>query len=163
MEQQSLFDEAASLELPEVFSIGHSTRSLEELIAVLNHYRIEALVDIRHFPLSRHNPQFNEPLLRSELPARGIEYRWLPSLGGFRKAGYLAYTASEEFAKGIEELESLARRKRTAFLCAELKWFQCHRRYVSDVLTGRGWHVTHIFDEQRAVEHFPKTNPIKCD
>jgi uncharacterized protein (DUF488 family) len=162
-EQRTLFDEEREVEGPEIFSVGHSTRSLEELILALKHYRIERLVDIRHFPMSRHNPQFNQPLLEMELPRHGVAYTWLEALGGFRRSGYLSYMDTEEFMAGIEALEGLAREKRTAYMCAELKWFQCHRRHVSDVLTGRGWRVTHIFDEKRAVEHFPKTNRIKCD
>jgi uncharacterized protein (DUF488 family) len=148
---------------PVIYTIGHSTRKLEELIAVLLHHGIERLVDIRHFPVSRHNPQFNRTCLEQELPRQGIEYVWLESLGGYRQGGYLAYLATPEFACGLEELERLAREKRTACMCAEVKWFRCHRRHVSDVLTGRSWSVVHIFDERRLQPHTFKTNRIKCD
>jgi uncharacterized protein (DUF488 family) len=146
-----------------VFTIGHSTRKIEELISALSFYRIERLVDIRHFPTSRHNPQFNQDVLQRELPQHGIEYLWLKQLGGYRKTGYRAHMLTPDFTAGIEALERLGREKRTAYMCAEVKWFQCHRRHVSDVLAAKGWQVVHIFDETRAVEHFEKTNRIKCD
>jgi len=160
-EQPGLFEAAASG--PRIFSIGHSTRPLEELIAVLKHYRIQRVVDIRHFPASRYNPQFNKEPLASALAAAGIEYRWLEALGGYREGGYLAYMETAEFATGLAELERLARERPTAFMCAEIKWFQCHRRRVSDVLWQRGWQVLHIFTEKRADPHRVKTNRIRCD
>lgn len=149
--------------MPEVFSIGHSTRTLEELLAVLLHHCIERVVDIRHFPGSRHNPQFNRDTLEHELVRNGIEYVWLERLGGYRAGGYLAYMQSADFASGLEELGALAREKRTAYMCAEVKWFKCHRRHVSDVLAARGWDVIHIFDQKRVQRHALKTNTIRCD
>jgi uncharacterized protein (DUF488 family) len=146
-----------------VFTIGHSTRKLEELISVLKGYGIERLIDIRHFPASRHNPQFNKAILEHALPEHGIEYLWLERLGGYREGGYLAYMQTSAFTAGIDTLEKLAGQRRTAYMCAELKWFQCHRRRVSDVLAYRGWTVTHIIDEQRTQAHCLKTNRIKCD
>jgi uncharacterized protein (DUF488 family) len=160
--QPSLFPEEGPAP-PPIFSIGHSTRKLEELIWVLKHFNIETLVDIRHFPASRHNPQFNKPLLEQELANHGLHYVWLEQLGGFRTGGYLAYMESPEFAAGIRDLEDFARHRRTAFMCAEIKWFQCHRRHVSDALAAKGWSVTHIFTEKRADPHVRKTNRIKCD
>jgi uncharacterized protein (DUF488 family) len=148
---------------PGIFTIGHSTRRLDELVAVLKHYQVERLVDIRHFPASRHNPQFNRPALEQALAAEGLDYIWLERLGGFRHGGYLAYMETAGFADGIQELETLAREKRTACMCAEIKWFQCHRRHVSDALAAKGWKVTHIFTEKRADAHVRKTNRIKCD
>jgi len=167
-EQPSLFtreQQAASETDPreQVFTIGHSTRKLEELISALKHYAIERVVDIRHFPTSRHNPQFNKPILEQALREHGIDYVWLERLGGYRQGGYLAYTQTEDFQRGIEELERLAREKRAACMCAEVKWYRCHRRRVSDVLAERGWLVIHIFHETRAEEHFEKHNVIKCD
>lgn len=161
-EQQELFPTSGPPG-PRIYTIGHSTRKLEELIAVLKHYGIERLVDIRHFPASRHNPQFNRELLEKALPDAGIEYRWLVALGGYRRGGYLAHMASPEFASGLQELEKLARERPTAFMCAELKWFQCHRRRVSDALVERGWHVIHIYTEKRADPHRLKTNRIRCE
>lgn len=156
-------DTTAQSQGPEVFTIGHSTRKLEELVSVLTHYQIERLVDIRHFPASRHNPQFNKPVLEETMSQHGIEYVWLERLGGYRTGGYLAYMQTSDFASGLDELERLAGEKRTAYMCAEVKWFQCHRRRVSDALVERGWSVTHIFDEKRTQQHRLKTNRIKCD
>ncbi len=175
LEQRSLFphpaaglaaelaSEAQPLPKKSVFTIGHSTRPLEELAAVLRHYRIERLVDIRHFPTSRHNPQFNRTVLEQALPENGIEYVWLPELGGYRSGGYVAYMETEEFQRGLRELETLAQQKRTAYMCAEVKWFRCHRRRVSDVLAGRGWTVYHLITQTRAELHCAKDNRIKCD
>ena len=168
--QQRLFPdevphgESADLEsVGRIYTIGHSTRKLEELIAVLTHYRIERLVDIRHFPSSRHNPQFSKTVLEIELPKCGIEYRWLQCLGGYRPQGYLAYMETPDFRQGIEELERLARERPTVYMCAEVKWLQCHRRHVSEALTERGWLVTHIIDENRADRHYRKASRIKGD
>ncbi len=146
-----------------VFTIGHSTRPLEELIALLRHYRIERLVDIRHFPTSRHNPQFNKATLEQSLPDHGIEYLWLQRLGGYRSGGYVAYMETEDFRSGIRELEALASEKRTAYMCAEVKWYRCHRRRVSDVLEDHGWTVYHLITQTRAERHREKDNRIKCD
>jgi len=160
-EQPGLFP--APPAAPVIFTIGHSTRKLEELIAVLKHYRIECVVDIRHFPVSRHNPQFNKDQLAAALPAAGIRYHWLENLGGYRSGGYLAYMQTPQFAAGLAELEQLARERPAALMCAEIKWFQCHRRRVSDLLTERGWQVIHIFTEKRADPHRLKTNRIRCE
>jgi uncharacterized protein (DUF488 family) len=166
-EQESLFPvepvEAPAGSARTVFTIGHSTRSLEQLAGVLRHYGVERLVDIRHFPSSRHNPQFNKSELEIALPGYGIEYLTLEALGGYRTGGYRAHMATEEFRRGIEELERLAAEKPTAYMCAELKWWRCHRRHVSDVLAARHWRVVHLFDERRAEAHRPKDNVIKCD
>ncbi len=136
-----------------VYTIGHSTRKLEEFIGVLRHYGIARLIDIRHFPGSRHNPQFARPSLEQSLPAAGIDYVWIEKLGGFRKGGYHAHMETGEFREGLSELERLASEKPTAYMCAEAVWFRCHRRYVSDALVARGWRVIHIFDEKRTEEH----------
>ena len=163
-EQQTLFNgEETGPARPLVFTLGHSTRTLEELLAVLLHHRIERVVDIRHFPGSRHNPQFNRETLEQELTRPGIEYVWLERLGGYRQGGYLTYMQSADFAAGLAELEALAREKRTAYMCAEVKWFKCHRRHVSDALAARGWEVIHIFDQKRVQRHTLKTNTIRCD
>lgn len=146
-----------------VFTIGHSTRPLEELVRALRRYGVERLIDIRHFPASRHNPQFNKAILEEALPREGIEYQTLEALGGYRTGGYQAHMETEEFRRGIEALEALAAEKRMAYMCAEVKWWRCHRRRVSDVLAERDWTVVHIFDERRAEIHTAKANVIKCD
>jgi uncharacterized protein (DUF488 family) len=146
-----------------IFTIGHSTRTLEELILVLKHYGVERLIDIRHYSTSRHNPQFDRSALEQALPARNIEYYWFETLGGYREGGYLAYTGTQDFHCSLDALERFARTKPTAYMCAEVKWFQCHRRHVSDALAARGWKILNIIDEKRADAHRRKTNRIKCD
>jgi len=148
-----------------IFTIGHSTRSMSDFIDILKNYSIELLVDVRHFPKSRHNPQFNMELLKKSLNNENIEYRWLgEELGGFRKEGYKKFMCTKAFRKGIERLKKLAIKKRTAFMCAELLWFKCHRRYISDELKRDGWKVLHIYNKERVEKHLiKKRRRIKCD
>lgn len=146
-----------------IFTVGHSTRPAEEFVALLKRFGIRRVVDIRHFPKSRHNPQFDREALEDLLPRHGIEYLWLEELGGYRRGGYLAYMETPEFQRGIERLEGLAEETRTAYMCAELKWWRCHRRRVSDVLEQRGWTVIHLLTADRVQRHRHKENKIKCD
>ena len=146
-----------------VFTIGHSTRSMREFLNALKAHGIERLIDIRHFPVSRFNPQFNQAPLKAALEAAGIDYIWLPELGGYRKGGYLEHMKTEEFQRGLEKLQAYALQKRTAYMCAEVKWFKCHRRHVSDRLEEQAWQVIHIIDEKRVQRHRRKTNRIRCD
>jgi uncharacterized protein (DUF488 family) len=156
-----------------IWSIGHSTRTLEEFLGLLDEYRIEAIADVRRFPGSRRHPHFASEALARSLPAHGIAYQWIPRLGGRRKVqpgspntawrnasfqGYADYTASEEFADGLAELLQLAAARRTAMMCAEVVWWRCHRSIVSDVLKLRGIEVIHILDASHATEH-PYTSP----
>ena len=151
-----------------VWTVGHSTRSIDELVGVLRAYDIELLADVRRFPGSRRLPQFNRPALESSLPAEGIGYCWLGSLGGRRRGephslnvawrneayrGYADYIATEEFASGLFELLMLARGLRTAIMCAELLWWRCHRRIIADVLTSLGAAVVHIRDASDSEVH----------
>ena len=146
-----------------IYTLGHSIRKLEELIDILKNFKIEVLVDIRHFPHSRHHPQFNKEVLEEELPKQGIEYLWLEKLGGFRRGGYLEYTKTEEFKEGLAELIKIAQNKLTAIMCAEILWFKCHRRFVSDELIKLGFKILHIFNKDKMQEHSLKANKIKCD
>lgn len=131
--------------LNRLYTIGHSTRSLDELVALLEDYGITQLVDVRHFPMSRRNPQFNRDRLEKDLPVRGIAYAWEgETLGGFRKGGYEAYMTTPTFAQGIARLEALAQRRPTAVMCAEVVWFRCHRRFIAREMAARGYRVTHI-------------------
>jgi uncharacterized protein (DUF488 family) len=148
-----------------IYTIGHSTRTLEELVAALKAQDTRALVDIRSFPMSRRLPQFNRESLEVELPRHGIAYIWMKELGGRRKrirndspnAGlrndsfrnYADYMLTEEFAQAIERLLEIAGGGNTAIMCAERVWFQCHRMLVSDYLTAHGHTVLHIDDEKR--------------
>ena len=151
-----------------VWTIGHSTRTLEEFVTVLQAHAIEALVDVRRFAGSRRLPQFNEGTLRAGLESAGIAYAWLPSLGGRRTAaadsvntgwrhpafrGYADHLASEEFADGLANLLTIAGGLRTAVMCAEMLWWQCHRRLIADVLVSLGYDVQHIQTDKPAEPH----------
>ena len=143
-----------------VFTIGHSTRSVVELIGLLREAAVVLLADVRAFPRSRTNPQFNGPELEKELAAAGIRYRYLPALGGRRHAGkgpspnmlwrnesfraYALYAGTAEFRAGLEELCVLAGGHRCAIMCAEAVWWRCHRRIIADYLLAAGFEVVHI-------------------
>lgn len=158
-----------------IWTIGHSTRTLEEFLGLLAGYRIEAIADVRRFPGSRRYPHFAGEALAATLPGYGIAYRWMPKLGGRRKArpdspntawrnasfqGYADYTATAGFAEGLAGLLALAREKRTAMMCAEAVWWRCHRSIVADVLKLRGIEVVHIIDASHATVH-PYTSPAR--
>lgn len=160
-----------------IWTLGHSTRSIEEFIAVLQHYRIEALADVRRFPGSRRLPQFGQEALRSSLHKAGIHYLLIPELGGRRRTspssvntawrntsfrGYADHIATGEFATGLERLQQLAEQYRTSMMCAEILWWRCHRSMVSDVLMVSGIQVMHIQDEKHIEEH-PYTRPARLD
>ncbi len=143
-----------------LFTIGHSTRSLEDLIAALRAHGVERLVDIRSFPMSRKWPQFNRDNLERELPKCGIDYIWMKELGGRRKKirndsphtalrsqsfrNYADYMLTPEFRQAAAELVRLAEQKPTAYMCAERVYFRCHRMMVSDYLAANGHTVLHI-------------------
>ena len=152
-----------------IYSIGHSTRSLDELTSALQAHQIGALVDIRAFPMSRRLPQFNRDSLEQSLPAAGIAYVWMKSLGGYRKRtleespnialrndsfrNYADYMLSTEFDQAMAELLRLAEKARTAYMCAERVYFRCHRMLVSDWLVAHGHEVLHIDREKPAKPH----------
>ncbi|WP_193074088.1 DUF488 family protein [Pseudomonas sp. FME51] len=158
-----------------IWTLGHSTRSIEEFIALLQHYRIEAVADVRRFPGSRRLPQFGQEALRASLHEQGIEYLLITELGGRRQPaadsvntawrntsfrGYADHTATGEFATGLERLQQLAVRRRTSMMCAEVLWWRCHRSLISDVLMASGTRVMHIQDEKHTEEH-PYTRPAR--
>jgi uncharacterized protein (DUF488 family) len=146
--------------LATLYTIGHSTRSLEDLIETLQAHTIQTLVDIRAFPMSRRLPQFNREALEKSLPAAGIRYVWIKALGGYRKKtrdespnialrnanfrNYADYMLSPEFESAAAELIALAQESRTAYMCAERVYFRCHRMLVSDWLVAHGHEVMHI-------------------
>jgi uncharacterized protein (DUF488 family) len=152
-----------------VFTIGHSTRSLEELIAVLQAHRIQTLVDIRAFPMSRRLPHFNRESLEKSLPEAGIRYLWVKDLGGYRKKirddspnvalrspgfrNYADYMLTADFQRAIHELVAMAEHSRTAYMCAERLYFRCHRMLVSDWLVAHGHEVEHIDGQQPVKRH----------
>jgi len=136
-----------------IFSIGHSNRSLDELVRILKGREIGALVDIRSYPRSKRNPGVNREKLEALLPGLGIGYLWIKELGGMRRGGYEGYMDSQEFTEGISQLLEIARTKSCAFMCAELKWRECHRSFVAERLFRDGWDVVHIYDETEAERH----------
>ncbi|MFI5264006.1 MAG: DUF488 family protein [Candidatus Kapaibacterium sp.] len=151
-----------------IWTIGHSTRSLNEFIELLKTFNIGLLADIRSFPGSRRYPHFNKEVLDRSLHELNINYIHLPELGGRRKAepnskntawhnpafrGYADYMETDEFKNGIMELEKLAEKKRTAYMCSEAVWWRCHRSMVSDYLKAREWDVLHIMNKEKILEH----------
>jgi len=146
--------------LATLYTIGHSTRPLDDLIASLRAHQIDTLVDIRAFPMSRRLPQFNRDFLEQTLPAAGIRYVWMKALGGYRKKileespnlalrnasfrNYADYMLTPEFERAISELTTLAEQARTTYMCAERVYFRCHRMLVSDWLVAHGHEVLHI-------------------
>lgn len=151
-----------------IWTIGHSTRSAEEFLALLADNDIHSLADVRRFPGSRKYPHFNVEPLAHTLGQAGIQYVPLAELGGRRKPlpdspntawrnaafrGYADYMQTPEFAFGIERLSAPASASRTAIMCSEAVWWRCHRGLISDWLKVRGVRVLHILDASHVVEH----------
>lgn len=151
-----------------VYTIGHSTHSLEEFLSMLESFRIKTLADIRTFPGSRKFPQFDKETLERSLHEKDIGYLHIKELGGRRRVrkdsantrwrnasfrGYADYMETEEFQKGITALEVIALQAPTAYMCAEAVWWRCHRSMVSDYLKVKGWTVLHIMAPGKATEH----------
>jgi uncharacterized protein (DUF488 family) len=148
--------------MPPILTIGHSTRPVGELIALLNQNGVELLVDVRSLPRSRTNPQFNAEALAPALAEAGIGYCHMRALGGLRhhKKGappspntlwrsaafrnFADYAATAEFRTGLDELLRQANRQRCAIMCAEAVWWRCHRRIIADYLLAAGVPVRHI-------------------
>src|SRR5690348_10692395 len=159
-----------------VWTIGHSTRTIDELISLLKENEIKLLVDVRAFPGSKRYPQFNKETLAKSLNARGIRYEHFPELGGKRKStpdsrntawrnasfrGYADYMETEQFQKGIERLLDVAAEAGpTAIMCAEAVWWRCHRSLISDCLKLRGVEVLHILGANK-VEPHPYTSAAR--
>jgi len=151
------------------YTIGHSTRTLDELVEALKSFGVRTLVDIRTVPRSRHVPQFNRESLRQTLPRRRIRYRHLPALGGLRKPragsentawrnasfrGFADYMGTPEFSGGLDELRSLSREAGpVAVMCAEAVPWRCHRSLVADALAARGDTVVHIMAPGKGNPH----------
>jgi uncharacterized protein (DUF488 family) len=151
-----------------IFTIGHSTRSLEDLIAMLKAHGIQRLIDVRSVPRSRTNPQFNRETLPAGLARHGIAYQHEPRLGGLRRAradsvnlawkntnfrGYADYMSTVDFQQAVERLTEAGRRERVAIMCAEAVPWRCHRSLVADVLTARGVPVEHVMSAAKSQPH----------
>ncbi|MHB8526633.1 MAG: DUF488 domain-containing protein [Candidatus Acidiferrales bacterium] len=154
--------------LPLILTIGHSNRSLEEFLALLQAHGVQRLVDVRTVPRSRHNPQFNRDALPQTLRRARIAYTYLAKLGGLRRArpdspntgwnnlsfrGFADYMQAPVFAAGIARLGELAQTKRCAIMCAEAVPWRCHRSLIADALTVRGHAVEHVMTPTRRNLH----------
>ena len=163
-----------------IYAIGHSTRAIDDFLQILEAHSISMLVDIRTIPKSRHNPQFNEDVLKTSLEKRCIAYAHCRELGGLRKAkkdsinagwknasfrGFADYMQTREFASAIRRLMQLAKLGHTAIMCAEGNPFRCHRSLVADALTVRKVRVLHISSRTSTRVHtmteFAKINGTK--
>jgi len=159
-----------------VFTIGHSTRSFEELAELLREHGIEHLVDVRRHPMSRRHPHFTKDVLARSLSEQGFVYRHAPELGGRRKAlegspnsgwrddgfrGYADYQQTAPFAGALEELVAEASSSPTAIMCAEAVPWRCHRQIIADVLVARGVTVRHVLGPRQLREHTlnPRARP----
>jgi uncharacterized protein (DUF488 family) len=152
-----------------LYTIGHSTRTLQELIGALQSHSIQTLVDIRSFPMSRRLPHFNRESLEKTLPEARIRYLWMKELGGRRKKSlpdspnmalrnesfrnYADYMLTPEFEQAMAELIEIASHSVTAYMCAERIYFKCHRMMVSDWLVAHGHEVLHIDDAKPTKPH----------
>jgi uncharacterized protein (DUF488 family) len=155
--------------LKRLFTIGHSNHPLDRFLTLLSQHRIVALADIRRFPGSRKHPHFNQKTLATALQDSGVEYHWFEALGGRRRKqqgesaniglrnegfrNYADYMLTEEFQEGVADLLRVAKQKRTALMCAEGLFWQCHRRLVSDFLLANGLTVQHIMPNGKLHRH----------
>ncbi|MFP3909740.1 MAG: DUF488 family protein [Halobacteriota archaeon] len=151
-----------------IYTIGHSTRSLEELLELLNTHDIQKIVDVRTIPGSKRNPQFNKETLAAYLKKHHIDYVHMKSLGGLRHPrkdsvntgwkvssfrGFADYMQTSKFQSAIKVLIELAREERIAIMCAEAVPWRCHRNLISDALMVRGMKVKHILSAADARDH----------
>ena len=159
-----------------IWTIGHSTRMIDEFISLLKEDEINLLADVRAWPASKRYPQFNKEALAESLSVHGIRYEHFPELGGRRRPrldskntawrnasfrGYADYMETEQFQKGVERLLEFSREVgRTAIMCAEAVWWRCHRSLISDYLKARGIEVIHILDTNK-IEPHPYTSAAR--
>lgn len=153
----------------ELWTIGHSNRSIDELLSLLAGAQIELLADVRRYPGSRAHPQFNRDVLGESLSEQGIDYRHLEDLGGRRSTRladspntawrvdsfnrYADYMTTSQFVAGLAELIGLAEKRRTAIMCSEAVPWRCHRRLIADAMIVRGWSVYDIIGPGPARPH----------
>lgn len=153
---------------PTLFTIGHSTRSLDEFISILSAHGVVRVADVRTVPRSRRVPQFNADTLGADLARSGIAYTPLPALGGLRKTsrasvngawrnasfrGYADYMQTPAFQAGLEELIQIASAEPTAIMCAEAVPWRCHRSLIGDAMLVRGWEVLDLMSAGSAKPH----------
>lgn len=160
-----------------IWTIGHSTHTLEKFMAMLHSFEIERVVDVRRHPGSRRYPQYSKDALAVSLPEHGVAYVHVPELGGRRKTspdspnttwrlasfrGYADYMETEEFKAALATLEQLGNQERVVYMCSEAVWWSCHRSLISDALKHRDWTVVHIMDIGKGQEH-PYTSPARIE
>lgn len=158
-----------------IYTIGHSTHSIETFIEMLQAFNIQLLADVRNFPGSKRYPHFNRDNLERSVTNRLIQYKHFKALGGRRKPipdtkntgwrveafrGYADYMETNAFKDAIAELEADAEKKITAFMCSEAVWWSCHRSLIADHLKLKEWTVLHIMNKNKADEH-PYTKPAR--
>ncbi|MBP6015239.1 MAG: DUF488 domain-containing protein [Candidatus Promineofilum sp.] len=151
-----------------VYTIGHSTRPIEEFLAILDAFHIETVVDVRTIARSRHNPQFGEEALTESLAQHGLSYKRIEALGGLRHGAatsinkawrnpsfraYADYMQTAQFAAGMDELLGIANESRTVIMCAEAVPWRCHRSLIGDALLVRGLQVEDIMSEKSTRPH----------
>lgn len=151
-----------------IYTIGHSTRSIEDFMDLLKAFDIETVIDVRTIPRSRHCPQFNKEELKKSLKKAKIGYRHVKEFGGLRHAlkdsmntgwinasfrGYADYMQTPGFKKGLEKLEKIAQNKRCALMCAEAVYWRCHRSLIADALILKKWKVFHILGKKTSKPH----------
>jgi uncharacterized protein (DUF488 family) len=156
-----------------IFTIGHSTRSIDEFLQILRHYNIQEVIDIRTIPKSRHNPQYNCEELAQVLRNHHIGYRHQKNLGGLRHPhkdsinkgwrnssfrGYADYMQTNEFSEGLEKLIETACKKTVVIMCSEAVPWRCHRSLVGDALLARGLEVDDIYTITSVKQH--KMTPL---
>jgi uncharacterized protein (DUF488 family) len=164
-----------------VFTIGHSTRKLEDFIGLLRAAGVDHLADVRRFPRSRREPQFNIETLPAALAQSGIGYTHMEALGGRREsrkdgkpspntlwreksfANYADYAETKEFHTAFDALKKLAQTKHVAIMCAEAVWWRCHRRIIADYLLAAGLDVQHILDGKIEPAHLTEGAKIRAD
>lgn len=155
----------------EIYTIGHSNRSIADFLKMLTAFRIEKIIDVRTIPRSRHNPQYNQKELRRVLAKAKIKYEQIKELGGLRRAkrnsinlgwrnvafrGFADYMETLSFWQGIEKLEKIVRKYRAAIMCAEALPWRCHRSLIADALVKKkGFKVFHIQSAKTARSHRP--------
>lgn len=138
-----------------MYTMGHSSLSIEEFLHVIQHYQVEAIIDVRRFPTSKNHPHFERTQFAESLRKSNIDYVWLgEELGGFRKEGYQAYLQTGHFQAGLSQLKNIASKKVTVLVCAEKLFMNCHRRFIADQLASQNWKIIHIVDETITYPHF---------
>jgi uncharacterized protein (DUF488 family) len=159
-----------------VWTIGHGTRSADELVSVVCEAGVRTLIDVRRFPGSRHNPQFNEPALRAVLEKNGVAYRHAVELGGrlahepgedrfpcLRVAAFRSYAARMGTERWQAALAAALAEEAPCFMCSETLWWRCHRRLIAEFLHARGEHVVHLLAPGKQQEHKPLPEAVARD